>query len=75
MIITIGLCLSLIFLSGCSLHTAPLTDPCGWVREITFTQPTKEWLAAQDWPESATLDFKQIVIHNETVKALCQPEE
>jgi hypothetical protein len=41
------------------------------VKEIRFTDATKEWLNSIDWPASAYGDFDKIAKHNSKVKANC----
>lgn len=63
---------SVSFSTGCSATATPRPDPCLWVQPINFQPTTKEWLAGQEWPETAYADFEKIAKHNDKVKAICQ---
>jgi hypothetical protein len=72
---TLGLILltSAVSLTACSSRPLTLSDvdPCSWVRPIEFSDETKAWLEAIDWPTSAYADFNQIGDHNDKVREIC----
>lgn len=70
------LCLSAsaTFLAACDRPEEVVIAPpeCSWSDPIEFSDETKEWLAEQDWPESAYDDFNQIGDHNELHEQFCE---
>ena len=58
------------FLTGCAA-TKIESDPCLWVRPITFSQATLDWLNGLTWPAEAYGDFWQISRHNAKYEMLC----
>jgi hypothetical protein len=67
------LCLTAIaiFLSACSLPVSVDAD-CAWAKPITFSPPTKAWLAERSpWPDSVRADLERIARHNEKFETFC----
>ncbi|HXV73259.1 MAG TPA: hypothetical protein VD713_00875 [Sphingomonadales bacterium] len=58
-------------MSGCSAFHIRADLDCAWAAPIRFSEETKAWLGALEWPETAFADFKQIADHNELYGRFC----